>query len=102
MAAAVIAFGGALIMGSGTTSRLNSFAAAEVNPAQKQWQERLECCVEFADCCRCRCVVLGIFALVDQPNLTFVLVGLVVTGAAGLSEVQRLVGNFLQHFVSKT
>ncbi len=99
MAAAVIAFGGALIMGSGTTSRLNSFAAAEVNPATKAMaREALSAASSLQIVAGVGAVVLGIFALVDQPNLTFVLVGLVVTGAAGFVGGTTLGGKLLTTF----
>lgn len=99
MAAAVIAFGGALIMGSGTTSRLNYFGAAEVNPATRTMaREALSAASGMQIVAGVGAVVLGIFALVDQPNLTFVLVGLVVTGAAGFIGGSTLGGKLLTIF----
>jgi hypothetical protein len=102
MAIAVIAFGGALIMGSGATSRLNRFASitgANSN-ARIMAKEAVSTASGMQVLAGVGAVVLGIFALTDQPSLTFVLVGLLVSGAAGFLSGTALGGKLLRSFRS--
>lgn len=100
MAIAVIVFGGALIMGSGTTSRLNYLSATRftTDNAKIMAKEAVNAAAGLQIVAGVGAVVLGILALVDQPRFEFVLIGLLVTSASRFFSGSALGGRLLGMF----
>ncbi|HEX3019602.1 MAG TPA: hypothetical protein VHP36_04840 [Chitinispirillaceae bacterium] len=100
MAIAVIVFGGALMLGSGTTSRLNYLNAFKLttNNARIMAKEAVSAAAGLQIVAGVGAAVLGILALVDQPRLTFILIGLLVVSASRFFSGSALGGRLLGMF----
>ena len=86
LAISVIVFGGALVIGSSTASKLNYLAAERYGTenAKVIAREALGAAAQVQLLAGIGIVVLGILALVDEPQFTFILVGLLAAGSAAL------------------
>lgn len=100
MAIALIVYGGALIMSSGTTSRLNYLSNINLptNSAKMMAKEALNAAAGLQVVAGVGSAVLGILALVDQPRFTFVLVGLLIVSASRLITGTALGGRLMGMF----
>lgn len=100
MAIALIVFGGALIMSSGTTSRLNYLSHGNwtTDNAKIMAKEAVNAAAGLQVVAGVGSAVLGILALVDQPRFTFVLVGLLVVAASRLITGTALGGRLMGMF----
>jgi hypothetical protein len=100
MAVALIVYGGALIMSSGTTARLNylSHVNMPTDSAKIMAKEALNAAAGLQVVAGVGSAVLGILALVDQPRFTFILVGLLIVSASRLITGTALGGRLMGMF----
>lgn len=100
MAIALIVYSGALIMSSGTTSRLNylSHVNLPTDSAKMMAKEALNAAAGLQVVAGVGSAVLGILALVDQPRFTFVLTGLLIVSASRLITGTALGGRLMGMF----
>jgi hypothetical protein len=100
MAVAVIVYGGALVMGSPTTSRLNYLSATRYGDDTQKMvtREAVGAAATLQLLIGIGTAVLGILAIVDEPRFTFILIGLLAASFAGLVSGSALGSRMLSMF----
>ncbi len=91
---ALIVFGGALVVGSSSTQELNYLAANryENETARILAREAVGAASSLQLLFGIGAIVMGILALVDEPQLTFTLIGLLIVGTAGFFSGSAVTG----------
>jgi hypothetical protein len=100
LAIAVIVFGGALVVSSSTTQELNYIAASryENETARMVAREAVGAAGSLQLLFGIGAIIMGILALVDQPQAIFTLIGLLTVGTAGLFSGTAITGRMTSLF----
>jgi hypothetical protein len=92
---ALIAFGGALMLGTGATARLDSMHECLADRTRRLLRETVNAAAGIQALAGIAAIVLGILGLVFADPIMFTLIGLLCTGAAGLLSGAAVGGRML-------